>query len=40
LSDVAIVELAKRAPRTPEQLEQIRGVNAGSLRRRGVDLLP
>lgn len=39
LSDVAIVELAKRAPRTPEQLEQIRGVNAGSLRRRGVDLL-
>ncbi|HEX2703891.1 MAG TPA: HRDC domain-containing protein [Solirubrobacteraceae bacterium] len=39
LSDVAIVELAKRAPRTREQLEQIRGVNAGSLRRRGVDLL-
>jgi ribonuclease D len=39
LSDVAIVELAKRAPRTPEQLEQIRGVNPGSLRRRGVDLL-
>jgi ribonuclease D len=39
LSDVAIVELAKRAPRTAEQLEQIRGVNAGSLRRRGVDLL-
>jgi ribonuclease D len=39
LSDVAIVELAKRAPRTPEQLEQIRGVNPGSLRRRGVNLL-
>ena len=39
LSDVAIVELAKRAPRTPEQLEQIRGVNPGSLRRRGTDLL-
>jgi ribonuclease D len=39
LSDIAIVELARRAPRTPEQLEQIRGVNAGSLRRRGVDLL-
>ena len=39
LSDVAIVELAKRAPRTREQLEAIRGVNSGSLRRRGVDLL-
>jgi ribonuclease D len=39
LSDVAIVELAKRSPRTPEQLEQIRGVNPGSLRRRGVNLL-
>jgi ribonuclease D len=39
LSDIAIVELAKRAPRTAEQLEQIRGVNPGSLRRRGVDLL-
>ena len=39
LSDMAIVELAKRAPRTSEQLEQIRGVNPGSLRRRGVDLL-
>jgi ribonuclease D len=39
LSDVAIIELAKRAPRTPEQLEQIRGINPGSLRRRGTDLL-
>ena len=39
LSDIAIVELAKRAPRSPEQLEQIRGVNPGSLRRRGSDLL-
>jgi len=39
LNDAALVELAKRAPRTPEQLEQIRGVNPGSLRRRGVDLL-
>jgi ribonuclease D len=39
LSDVAIVELARRAPRTPEQLEQIRGINPGSLRRRGGDLL-
>jgi ribonuclease D len=39
LSDIALVELAKRAPRSPEQLEQIRGVNPGSLRRRGSDLL-
>jgi ribonuclease D len=39
LSDVAIVELAKRSPRTAEQLEQIRGVNPGSLRRRGSELL-
>ena len=39
LNDAALVELAKRAPRTPEQLDQIRGVNPGSLRRRGVELL-
>jgi ribonuclease D len=39
LNDAALVELAKRAPRTPEQLEQVRGVNPGSLRRRGTDLL-
>jgi ribonuclease D len=39
LSDVAIIELAKRAPRTPEQLEQIRGVNPGNLRHRGAELL-
>lgn len=39
LSDIAIVELAKRAPHGPEQLEQIRGVNPGNMRRRGVDLL-
>jgi len=39
LSDIAIVELAKRAPQSMEQLEQIRGVNPGSLRRRGADLL-
>jgi ribonuclease D len=39
LNDAALVELAKRAPRTPEQLDQIRGINAGSLRRRGVELL-
>ncbi len=39
LNDAALVELAKRAPQTPEQLDQIRGVNPGSLRRRGGDLL-
>jgi ribonuclease D len=39
LNDAALVELAKRAPRTPEQLEQIRGVNPGTARRRGVNLL-
>jgi ribonuclease D len=39
LNDAALVELAKRSPRTPEQLEQVRGVNPGSLRRRGSDLL-
>jgi ribonuclease D len=39
LNDAALVELAKRAPRTPEQLDHVRGVNPGSLRRRGGDLL-
>jgi ribonuclease D len=39
LNDAALVELAKRAPRTPEQLDQIRGVNPGSMRKRGGDLL-
>jgi ribonuclease D len=39
LNDPALVELAKRAPQTPEQLDQVRGVNPGSLRRRGSDLL-
>jgi ribonuclease D len=39
LNDTALVELAKRAPRTPEQLEGVRGLNPGSLRRRGADLL-
>jgi ribonuclease D len=39
LSDVAIVELARRAPRTSGELEQIRGINPGSLRRRGAEVL-
>src|ERR1019366_291311 len=38
LNDAALVELAKRAPRTPAQLDEVRGVNPGSLRRRGADL--
>jgi ribonuclease D len=39
LNDAALVELAKRRPATAAELEQIRGVNPGSLRRRGSSLL-
>jgi ribonuclease D len=39
LADAALVEIAKRKPTSPAKLEQIRGVNRGSLRRRGEDLL-
>jgi ribonuclease D len=39
LADAALVEIAKRKPTSPAKLEQIRGVNRGSLRRRGQDLL-
>jgi ribonuclease D len=39
LADAALVEIAKRRPTSPAKLEQIRGVNQGSLRRRGRDLL-
>lgn len=39
LADTALVEIAKRKPTSPAKLEQIRGVNQGSLRRRGRDLL-
>jgi ribonuclease D len=39
LADAALVEIAKRKPTSPAQLEQIRGVNQGSLRRRGKDVL-
>ena len=39
LADAALVEIAKRKPTSPAKLEQIRGVNQGSLRRRGRDLL-
>jgi ribonuclease D len=39
LNDSALAELAKRRPASPAQLEQVRGVNPGSLRRRGGELL-
>ena len=39
LGDAALVEIAKRKPTSASRLEQIRGVNQGSLRRRGRDLL-
>lgn len=39
LADAALVEIAKRKPTSTAKLEQIRGVNRGSLRRRGQDLL-
>jgi ribonuclease D len=39
LADAALVEIAKRKPTSQTKLEQIRGVNQGSLRRRGRDLL-
>jgi len=39
LGDAALMEIAKRRPTSPERLGQIRGVNQGSLRRRGGDLL-
>jgi ribonuclease D len=39
LGDAPLVEIAKRKPTSTKQLEQIRGVNAGSLRRRGSELL-
>jgi ribonuclease D len=39
LADAALVEIAKRKPTSQAKLEQIRGVNQGSLRRRGRDLL-
>jgi ribonuclease D len=39
LNDSALVELAKRRPASFAELESIRGVNPGSLRRRGEELL-
>ena len=39
LSDAALVEIAKRRPRDPRQLEQIRGLNESTRRRRGRAIL-
>ena len=39
LADAALVEIAKRRPRNAHDLEQIRGVNQHSIRRRGDDVL-
>jgi ribonuclease D len=39
LNDTALVELAKRRPASFAELESVRGVNPGSLRRRGEELL-
>ena len=39
LNDAALVEVAKRRPSTLRELEQIRGLHQGSLRRRGADVL-
>jgi ribonuclease D len=39
LGDAALIELAKRRPSTPRDLEQIRGFSQGGLRRRGAELL-
>jgi ribonuclease D len=39
LSDVALVEVAKRKPASSRELEQIRGVGGGGMRRRAEELL-
>ena len=39
LKDAALMEIAKRRPATVADLESLRGVNPGSLRRRASDLL-
>ena len=39
LADAALVEIAKRKPGSPGELEQIRGAGAANLRRRGEELL-
>jgi ribonuclease D len=39
LQDAALVEIAKRKPRTMERLTQIRGLHEGTLRRRGKAII-
>ncbi|HEY2216565.1 MAG TPA: ribonuclease D [Solirubrobacteraceae bacterium] len=39
LGDAALIEIAKRKPRSTAELEQIRGSGAANLRRRGEDLV-
>jgi ribonuclease D len=39
LSEPALVEIARRRPKNRSELEQLRGVHPGSLRRRGQDIL-
>jgi ribonuclease D len=39
LSDAALMEIARRAPSSREELQRIRGASSGSIRRRAADLL-
>jgi ribonuclease D len=39
LADAALMEIAKRKPRSTSELEQIRGAGAANLRRRGEELV-
>ena len=39
LNEAALIELAKRRPATIERLTQIRGINEGTLRRRGKSII-
>lgn len=39
LQDATLVEIAKRRPRSPERLAQIRGIHEGTMRRRGKHIL-
>ena len=39
LSDIALIEIAKRRPSSRDELDRIRGIRAGSSRRREEDLL-
>ena len=39
LADHVLVEIAKRMPKTPQELERIRGVGAGTARKRAPELL-